>query len=759
MTPLTQRTYLVTGVTGFLGKVILHELIRRRDEFAVGGIVVVARARGKKSGADRFREDVIGSPCFNALPGGWAEGIQVLDADLSDPGLGQSPEHRALLANVTHVIHSAASVGFTLPAQVAAKANITSSLNLLEAVRPCPRLERFVYVSTAYVTPHHRGPIVEELVQLKTPASEMLALIEEAKLTDPELLAKTGHPNTYTMTKSISECLLAERRGSIPLSIVRPSIITASRAHPVPGWIDSNTGFGAFVTLIGMGHLRAVVGHADVRLDLIAVDDVTDRVLDATKIDVPHVTVQHAVAGADRSATVHNAWAEIERHFRIQPIGRRPARGYLGPAGLRYILADLIHHRLPMAIAGITSGVKRRQVRKLASRLAYLNDVFPYFTSNTFTFETSVPLDDRFDADQLVSTVCRGVSRHVFKQDDREWVLAGREVNRDVGDTRWALTQPRANLFVRFGCWAAVKVLARVSDRVTVDIPSFERAHEAVPAGAAIALLPSHRSFFDFILCSVLAFARPDLGIRVPHIAAAAEFGRLPFLGRLLRYVHTFFVERGASRDNRDLSRRVKDLVDRGQVIEFFVEGQRSRARTFLPAKRGLLRCLQESGHTVALYPIAISYDRLPEEGVFARELASLPKAPLRIGPFYKWLGDVWRGRVQLGRMHVVCAEPVILDGSSDLRVAGETVIERLRGAMPITTYQLEAYLSRHPMPGVDATTLRALIEQKGVRVLKSGLPVPTDIDANIAKTYREHFGHLLADGDIGPPAARELAG
>ena len=56
---------------------------------------------------------------------------------------------------------------------------------------------------------------------------------------------------------------------------------------------------------------------------------------------------------------------------------------------------------------------------------------------------------------------------------------------------------------------------------------NFERARDAAPADTAWVLAPSHRSYLDFVLCSFLPFARPDLKIALPHIAAAKEFSAL----------------------------------------------------------------------------------------------------------------------------------------------------------------------------------------------------------------------------------------
>ena len=49
-------------------------------------------------------------------------------------------------------------------------------------------------------------------------------------------------PNTYAYTKGLTEYLLQEECGSIPLAIVRPSIVTAALNEPIPGWVDNLNG-------------------------------------------------------------------------------------------------------------------------------------------------------------------------------------------------------------------------------------------------------------------------------------------------------------------------------------------------------------------------------------------------------------------------------------------------------------------------------------------------------------------------------------
>ena len=129
--------------------------MRRRDELGIERIGVVIRPHARAGAEERFRARSWRSECFSTSS---PEGL----ARHRDGARGESRASRArhwaprrdeFLARVTHVVHAAASVKFDLPVAEAARANITASLNMLELARTLPTLERFVYVSTAYVTP------------------------------------------------------------------------------------------------------------------------------------------------------------------------------------------------------------------------------------------------------------------------------------------------------------------------------------------------------------------------------------------------------------------------------------------------------------------------------------------------------------------------------------------------------------------------------------------------------------------------------
>ena len=742
------RTYLLTGATGSLGKVVLEELFRRREELRVEKVWVLIRPKGSHDADYRFQHEVARSPCFSLLPEGWERHVVVVEGTLDQPGLGLSPEmHARLASEVTHVLHAAASVDFDMPLLDAARANVLTTVTLLDEARTWSRLQRLVYVSTAYVTPFP-GEGIEirpDLAPLPAPAEELYATIMAGEMDQTELLRRSRHPNTYTLTKCLAEHLLLARRGKVPVTILRPSIISASVQHPFPGWVDSTAAFSAFVILVGLGHLRAIVGSLETRVDLIPVDVVAEAVLEASRLSagVPP-GIRHVVAGLRQSPKIRDCWHGIRDWYRVHQVARRPTLVYFGPRGLRFTLAAALAHGLAIAIAGMQPGRGRRSARRLRIRLRHINRVFPPFTSNSFNFRGGARLPEGFMPRAYVDLVCCGVYRHVLRRDDSHWVMAGRAHTGHGGDLRWAATQPRGNGWIRLGAWITAKILRRSVERVTVDIPSFKQALAAAPAGTPVAFVPTHRSYFDFVLGSYLCFARPDLGIPIPHIAATMEFGRIPILGRILRSLHAFYLRRGIGREDPDLTRRVHALVAQGNTLEFFVEGQRSRSREFLPPKRGLLRCLQSAGRPVLLLPVAFSYDRIPEENAFAAELSGAPKPKMRLGPLLRWTWRAWRRRIDLGRIHVACGAPIVLNGGTDAREVSAGIIEQLKAATVSTSFHLETFVRAERLEGVDAAFLRQAIEQAGGRVLASELRVCDDMHPLIAATMRHQFAHYF---------------
>ena len=75
-------------------------------------------------------------------------------------GLGDSTASR-LRSQITTIVHAAGFTRFDGPSAVARQVNVDGLRNLLEFASACPRLDRFVALSTVYVAGRRSGRIAE----------------------------------------------------------------------------------------------------------------------------------------------------------------------------------------------------------------------------------------------------------------------------------------------------------------------------------------------------------------------------------------------------------------------------------------------------------------------------------------------------------------------------------------------------------------------------------------------------------------------
>ena len=176
-----------------------------------------------------------------------------------------------------------------------------------------------------------------------------------------------------------------------------------------------------------------------------------------------------------------------------------------------------------------------------------------------------------------------------------------------------------------------------------------------------LVLAPSHRSYFDFLVLSWL-FYRNHLV--PPHIAARENMGFGPF-GFIFRRAGAFFLRR--SFDDplyKEVFRSyIAYLVSTGVTQEFFIEGGRSRTGKTLAPRLGMLAWdveafLVGTRRDLFFVPIAITYERLVEEGAMVSELEGGRKQKESL------LGLVRARKVlrrRFGSVYVNFAEPISL--------------------------------------------------------------------------------------------------
>jgi len=253
----------------------------------------------------------------------------------------------------------------------------------------------------------------------------------------------------------------------------------------------------------------------------------------------------------------------------------------------------------------------------------------------------------------------------------------------------------------------AEQVLTRVYSGIDVDETGIERLRQLRASGAVV-LLPSHKSHGDYILLSYVLRKR---GIQIPVIAAGDNLAFFP-AGPILRRCGAFFIRRKFRGDRlytAVVDAYMRRLLRDGWMIEFFLEGGRSRTGKLLTPMLGLLNMVVSSalgleGKRVYFVPVAIGYERLMEEGVFARELSGEQKRPedakelLKIGGV---LSDRW------GRANLQFGEPIELATLREELGVGPT---KIRPAKRRAIVKRIAHLAMSEINRVTAVTPGALV-------------------------------------------------
>ena len=238
------------------------------------------------------------------------ERVEVIEGDVCQTGLGLEPEvSQALQKNLDLIINSSGLTDFNPDLRDALATNVDAAVNVMEFVRQSDHAG-LLHLSTCYVAGARDGRVGETMRQDYTPAgvagfdaerewralhafvkqteqraesaevTEELRRQAEARSTPPRTCsgaalenqirknrvrwlrkylteagmkraAELGWPNTYTLTKSLAESLMAKYGAGLPIAIVRPAIVETSVSKPFRGWNEGINTSASLSYLLG----------------------------------------------------------------------------------------------------------------------------------------------------------------------------------------------------------------------------------------------------------------------------------------------------------------------------------------------------------------------------------------------------------------------------------------------------------------------------------------------------------------------------
>jgi glycerone phosphate O-acyltransferase len=240
----SENMVLLTGSTGFIGSLLLRELLLHREKLHINGVIVICRSKRNMSAEERM-DDLMKKPMFSFLTENEKmKLVVVMEGDVASTNIGMKEADLQRLKcefDVSHVFNCAACVNFTETLENAAESNITSALQIQQLIKKLKNKNAtYTYLSTAFIHGNQLGssekPLTEDLFDFgKYDPVELYKSMMTTQSCASKAMNELGFPNTYTFSKSVCEHLLMYEK-DVKTIIVRPSIVGPSIQEPYEGW-------------------------------------------------------------------------------------------------------------------------------------------------------------------------------------------------------------------------------------------------------------------------------------------------------------------------------------------------------------------------------------------------------------------------------------------------------------------------------------------------------------------------------------------
>lgn len=397
---LAGRAILITGGTGFMGKVLIEKILRTCS--AVDTIYLLIRAKKGKEPSQRV-DEIFASPLFGKLKtqmDGATLGRKVvaIAGDVTMTNLGLSEANRQLLADrVSIVFHAAALIRFDASLKQAVIVNTRGTKYMLDLAKEMKNLEAFLHISTSYCHVNERV-LYEKLYPAPADPHKIIKCVEW--LEDDVVNSMTqkilgDFPNTYAFTKALSEGLVAEQMDKLPVVILRPSIVVPVWKEPLPGWTDNLNGPTGLLIGAGKGVIRSMYCNQQGYADYLPVDIAVNAVLVFAWNYVSNKDHERRIYHITSSSEFKITWAEIIERGRKIVSEDVPFNGVVWYPGGSMKKSKLIHniclilfHMLPAYLIDaiiLLSGNKPILLR-VQRRINKGFEVFEYYTNKQWDF-------------------------------------------------------------------------------------------------------------------------------------------------------------------------------------------------------------------------------------------------------------------------------------------------------------------------------------------------------------------------------------
>ncbi|KAM7523083.1 hypothetical protein LguiA_012985 [Lonicera macranthoides] len=290
-----------------LSTVLVEKILRIQPN--VKKLLLLIRNTDTKSAPQRLHDEVLGKELFKVVRKSWGENIKShllekvipISGDISfeNMGITDSKLREEMSEEIDIIVNSAATTSFDERYDVSMGINTLGAMHVVNFAKRCPKLQLLLHVSTGegviLEKPFKMGEslngamgldinaekrLVEEtLNDLRAKEAPQDVVTTTMKVLGIQRAKKYGWPNTYVFTKAMGEMVLGHLKESLPIVILRPTMITSTIKEPFPGWIEGFRTIDSVTVSYGKGKLKYFLGDLESICDTIPGDMVVNSMV------------------------------------------------------------------------------------------------------------------------------------------------------------------------------------------------------------------------------------------------------------------------------------------------------------------------------------------------------------------------------------------------------------------------------------------------------------------------------------------------
>ncbi len=306
-------------------------------------------------------------------------------------------------------------------------------------------------------------------------------------------------------------------------------------------------------------------------------------------------------------------------------------------------------------------------------------------------------------------------------------------------------------------------LFTRVFDGVECNDEELASVREIMKTKPVV-LLPCHRSHLDYLVIPYVMFLYDMV---TPHIAAGVNLAFWP-IGSLLRNAGAFFIRRSFRGDplySLCLKKYVEYLLRNRYNLMVFIEGTRSRSGKMLPPAYGMLKmaletCQKKECDDIALIPVSLCYDEVPEQGAYTKELGGEQKIKESAKELFRSRKIINR---KFGKVYVKFAPPFF---ARDLLAKGEesnqdftlvlqktafSVSKAINDSTPVTAKSIvSSIFLGHVISSLPLEEILRISEGMEEYASWAGFPLSTRGDGAFRRSVEQTVRRLQKTGILG---------